>query len=130
MTEQKKEKARLIGILTVLLVLKAPPTLILGLYLLTQHWTFLISWDVFYSDMEDAFSLVINTPEVVEGSEMSFYYVLAFAVLVISAIVSLFLGVIFNLRGAVPWILSLIGQIGTLATGIWPCFVYQLSKAF
>jgi hypothetical protein len=80
--------------------------------------------------MEDAFSLVINTPEVVEGSEMPFYYVLAFAVLVISAIVSLFSGVIFNLRGAVPWILSLNGQIGTLATGIWPYFVYQLSKAF
>ncbi len=130
MASINQEKPRLIGILTALLILQAPLILFLGLNLVTQHWTFLISWDVFWSDMQEALSLVTNTPGVVEGDEVLLYSVIAFAVLTFSAAVVLLAGLLFARRGVFPWILSLIGQIGTLVTGIGLYFVYKPSQSY
>jgi hypothetical protein len=129
-TEQKREKPRLIGILTVLLILQAPIILFLGLNLLTRHWTFLISWDVFWSDIQEAFELVLHTPGIMEGDEVLLYSVTAFAVLVVSAGTALCSGLIFNRGGVFPWILSLITQIGILVTGIVLYFIYKPSLAY
>jgi len=130
MSEQRKEKPRLIGILTALLILQTPLVLFLGLNLLTQHWTFLISWDVFWSDIREAFSLVTHTPGEVERDEVLLYSVIAFTVLVFSAGMTLFSGLLFNRRGIFPWILSLIGQIGILVTGIGLYVVYEPSQSY
>lgn len=130
MSVENKEKPRLIVILTVLLFLQAPLVVFLGLNLLTEHWTFLISWDVFWSDIQEAFSLVMHTPGVVEGDETLFYSVTAFAILLVAAATALISGILFNRGGVFPWILSLIAQISTLIAGIGLYILFSPSQSY
>lgn len=118
MPKEKQARPRLITLLTIFLLLQTPLMIFLGLNLLTDHWSFLGSWPVFWRELEAAFLLVINSPGEFLGEEVLFYEVVAFAALVISAAASLVAGLTFPQGKAVTWILSLIAQIGALLCGI------------
>lgn len=130
MAETKQERPRMITLLTVLLLLETLLILFLGLNLLTDHWTFLFSWPVFREEMQQAYFMVISTPGEMEGDEILFYNVIAFAVLTISAGSTLISGLSFRSGGAVSWIMGLLGQIGLLMTGIGLYFIYRPSQAY
>jgi len=118
MPNEKQARPRLITLLTFLLLLQTPVMLFLGLNLLTDHWSFLGSWPMFWEELETAFLHVIQTPGELVGKEVLFYEVFAFAVLVISAAASLVAGLTFPQGKPVSWILSLMAQIGALLCGI------------
>lgn len=130
MDETKQERPRMITLLTVLLLLETLLILFLGLNLLTDHWTFLFSWPVFWEEMQQAYFLVVSTPGEMASDEILFYHVIAFAVLTISAGLTLISGLSFNRGGAVPWIMSLLGQIALLVTGIGLYFIDRPSQAY
>ena len=129
MSDPKKEKPRLIRILTIFLILQAPVVALLGLNLVTDHWSFLFSWSVFWEDIQEAFSLVITTPGELNVDEILFYSVVAFTVLLVSAGTALFAGLSFNNGQAFTWVMSLVAQIGTLVAGIGLYIIYQPSQA-
>ena len=118
MPKEKQARPRLITLLTFLLLLQTPVMIFLGLNLLTNHWSFLGSWPMFWKELETAFLLVIHTPGELVGEEELFFEVIAFAVLVISAAASLVAGLTFPQGKPVSFILSLIVQIGALLCGI------------
>ena len=130
MTDQKQERPRLITLLTILLLLQALLLLFLGLNLMADHWTFLLSWNVFMRELGDDFQLVLNTPGEIARDEILFYNSVAFVILVIAASVSLIAGITFNRGGAMTWILSQIAQIATLVTGIGLYLIHRPSQAY
>lgn len=130
MTEQKKEQPRLINLLATFLILQAPVVLFLGLNLVTDHWAFLLSWSVFWEDVQKAFSQVIRTPGQLVADETLFYSLVAFVVLTISAAAAFFSGLTFKRGGAFVWVLSLTAQIGTLLAGIGLYMIYSPIQAY
>jgi hypothetical protein len=130
MSEQKQERPRLITLLTLLLLLQGPLILIVGLNLLTDHWTFLFSWSLFWAELQEAFFLVISTPGEIRADEILFYNVVGFAILVLAALASFFSGVTFNRGAAISWIMGLVSQIATLVTGIGLYLIYKPSHAY
>ena len=118
MPKEKQARPRIIYLLTLFLLLQAPLMIFLGLNLLTDHWSFLGSWSEFWNELEAAFFLVNITPAKYINEGALFYEVLAFAVLVLSAVASLIAGLTFSQGKALTWILSLIAQIGALMCGI------------
>jgi hypothetical protein len=130
MSEKKQERPRLITLLTLLLLLQGPLILIVGLNLLTDHWTFLFSWSSFWAELQEAFFLVISTPGEIGADEVLFYNVVAFSILVLAAIASFFSGLTFNRGAAISWIMSLVSQIATLMTGIGLYLIYKPSQAY
>jgi hypothetical protein len=130
MTDPKREQPRLINLLAILLILQAPVIIFLGLNLVTDHWAFLLSWSVFWEDVQEAFSLVINTPGQLVVDETLFYSVIAFAVLSVSGAGALFAGLTFKRGGAFVWMMSLAAQIGTLLTGIGLYMIYSPVQAY
>jgi hypothetical protein len=130
MPKEKQARPRLITLLTFLLLLQTPVLVFLGLNLLTDHWSFLGSWPMFWEELETAFLHVINTPGELVGEEVLLYEVLAFAVLVISAAASLVAGFTFPQGKPVSWILSLIAQIGVLLCGIALYFISRPPQAY
>lgn len=130
MAQKMSPKPRMIGLLTVFLLLEGPLILLLGLNLLTDHWTFLTSWSVFRSDLREAFNLVLNTPGKIEGGEMLFYSVVAFGVLAFGAAVAFLAGVFFNRGSALLWILSLVAQIAVLLAGIGLYWIQAPSQSY
>lgn len=130
MPKKQQERPRLITLLTILLLLQVPVLLSLGLNLLTQHWSFLTSWSIFWSDIQAAFSLVVQTPGQITNSEVLFYDVFAFAILIIAAVTSLVAGTSFSGGKAITWILSLIVQIGTMICGIGLFFIHRPPQAY
>ena len=88
MPEKGQERPRLIIFLMVLLMLQAPLLLILGLNLLTKHWDFLLSWSVFWTDLQESISLVQTTPGILVDDEILFYDLLAYAFMLFGAAVS------------------------------------------
>jgi hypothetical protein len=130
MPKEKQRRPRLIPILTVLLTLQSPLLIFLGLNLLTNRWAFLISLPQFLDELQAAFSLVLLTPGEYARSEIIFYDVFSFAVLLISAVFALIAGLTFYRGKALTWILALIAQIGTLASGIGLYFIHQPPQAY
>jgi len=130
MAVKRQERPRLISILSVLLVLQAPLILFLGLNLLTNHWTFLISWSVFWEDVREAFALMLATPGVTVVNEVPLFDLVGFAILLFSAAASIIAGLTFRKGGAFSWVLSLIAQIGTLVTAIGLYFIHNPSQAY
>ena len=130
MPKDKQVRPRLIAILTVLLLLQAPLLIFLGLNLLTDRWSFLTSWPRFWTELQAAFSLVLQTPGEYARDEVLFYDVLAFAILVISAGLSLIAGLTFNRGKAVTWMMGLLAQIGTLLSGLGLYFIHRPSQAY
>jgi len=130
MAAQKHERPRLIPILSVLLLLQAPLILFLGLNLLTNHWTFLISWSVFWADIQEAFALMLDTPGVTVANEVPLFDLVGFAILLFSAGTSIIGGLTFRKGAAFSWVLSLMAQIGTLLTGIGLYFIHKPSQAY
>lgn len=130
MPKEKQARPRLITLLTILLFLQTPLMIFLGLNLLTDHWSFLGSWPVFWDELQGAFSLFLHTPGELVGEEVLFYEVVAFAVLVISAAVSLVASLTFPRGRALAWILSLIPQIGALLCGIALYFISRPPQAY
>lgn len=130
MTEQKKERPRLLTLLTFLLLLQAPVIVFLGLNLLTRHWTFLFSWTIFWEDIREAFSLMVNTPGEISGDEILFYEAIAFILLLLGAIAAIFAGLTFNGGKPISWILSLFAQIATLVAGIGLYLILSPAQAY
>ena len=130
MPEQEPQKPRLIGILTFLLVLQVPLVVFLGLNLITEHWTFLFSWPVFWADLTEAFTLVLQTPGHFDGGEVLFFHVIAFGILTAGAVLALFSALLFNRGGAFPWILGLLAQTATLLAGIGLYWLFQPSQSY
>lgn len=130
MAKTTHQKPRMIGFLTVLLFLEVPLILLLGLNLMTDHWTFLTSWSVFWADMQEAFNQVLNTPGRIEGGETLFYNVVAFGILAFGAASAFLAGVLFNRGGVLPWILSLIAQIAVLIAGIGLYWIHAPSQSY
>lgn len=130
MPKERQARPRLITLLTIFLLLQTPLMIFLGLNLLTDHWSFLGSWPEFWGALQGAFSLFLHTPGEFIGEEALFYEVVAFAVLIISAAVSLFAGLTFSRGRAVTWILSLIPQIGALLCGIALYFISRPPQAY
>jgi hypothetical protein len=130
MSKNKHVQPRLITFLTILLLLQAPVILLLGLNLLTQHWSFLTSWSILQSDIQTAFSLVVRTPGQITANGAMFYDVFAFVILVIAAVTSLIAGILFSGGKAFTWILSLIVQIGTLISGIGLFVIHRPPQAY
>jgi hypothetical protein len=130
MPKEKQLQPRLITILTVLLILQAPILIFLGLNILTNRWSFLTSWPRFWAELQEAFSLVLQTPGEYTSDEILFYDVILFAVLEVSAAVSLLAGLTFYRGKAVTWMLGLVAQIGTLAVGLSLFFIHQPPQAY
>lgn len=130
MAVKEQERPRLIPILSVLLLIQAPLILFLGLNLLTNHWTFLISWSVFWEDVREAFALMLDTPGVTVINEVPLFDLVGFGILVFSALMLIVAGMTFRRGAAFSWVLSLIAQIGTLVTGIGLYFIHTPSQAY
>lgn len=130
MAVKEQERPRLIAILSVLLLLQAPLILFLGLNLLTNHWTFLISWSVFWDDVREAFALMLETPGTTLAQEIPIFDLVGFAILLFSAAVSIIAGLTFRKGAAFSWVLSLIAQIGTLVTGIGLYLIHKPSQGY
>lgn len=130
MPKEKQLRPRLIPILTVLLVVQAPILIFLGLNLLTNRWSFLTSWPLFWSEFQAAFELVLQTPGEHARDEILFYDVLIFAVLEVSAAVSLLAGLTFYRGKAITWMLGLMAQIGTLLSGLVLYFLNRPPQAY
>lgn len=130
MPKGKQRRPRLISILTIFLLLQAPVLVFLGLNLLTDRWSFLTSWPVFWGELQSAFKLVVETPGEIARDEVLIYDLVAFLILVSSAGVSLVAGLTFPRGKAVAWILGLIAQIGTLGSGIGLYFIHRPSQAY
>jgi len=130
MPKEKQARPRIINLLTVFLLLQTPLMVFLGLNILTDHWSFLGSWSVFWAEFEQAFILVIQTPGEFSNGEALFFEVLVFAVLVLSAIISLLAGLTFSKGKAVTWIMSLMAQIGALSCGIALYLISQPPQAY
>lgn len=129
MPDKKVNRPNLITILTILLLLQAPLVLFLGLNLVTNHWTFLISWPVFIEDLLESYGLFLHTPLQIEGGEAIFFKVLALAILVVGAVSAVVAAILFQRGGALAWILSLFAQIAILTTGIGLFFLKNLTQA-
>lgn len=130
MAKEKQLRPRLISILTVLLILQTPILIFLGLNLLTDRWSFLTSWARFWNELQAALSLVLQKPGEHASEEILFYNVLIFLALAVSAAVSLLAGLTFHRGKQISWILGLIAQIGTLATGLILYFIQQPVQAY
>ena len=130
LSEKKQERPRLIDILAIVLLLQAPVLVFFGLNLLTNHWTFLYSWTVFWQDISDAFAGVMNTPGEIQRSEVVLYDAVGFGVLAFSAGTALFAGLRFKHGSVFVWVMSLVTQIGTLVTGIGLYVIHRPSQAY
>ena len=130
MAKDKQTHPRLIEILSIFLILQAPLILFLGINLITQNWTFLLSWSVFFKDLQQAFLLLMRTPEFVEGDEILFYHLLAYFFLLIGALMALIAGVTFNRGRPFSWVMSLLAQITILLTGIGLYFFDRPSQSY
>lgn len=130
MKNEKIKRPRLITFLSVLLIVQAPFVLFIALNLLTDRWTFLLSWPVFWVDVQEAFSMVRHTPGLVEGEEILFYNVIAFGLLSGAAGFALFSGLTFHSGSVFSWLFSLIAQMITLLTGIGLYFIYRPTQAY
>lgn len=130
MAKEKQLRPRLIAILTVLLILQAPLLVFLGLNLITDRWAFLTSWDRFWAELQAAFVLVSQTPGTAARDELLVYDVISFAILAVSAGLALVAGVTFLRGKAINWILGLMAQIGTLASGLSLYFIHQPPQAY
>ena len=130
MPKDTQLRPRLIPILTVLLIIQTPLLIFLGLNLLTNRWSFLTSWPRFWAELRVAFTLILQTPGEYASDEILFYDVIMFAVLEVSAAVSLLAGLTFYRGKAVAWMMGLVAQIGTLAVGLSLFFIYQPPQAY
>jgi hypothetical protein len=130
MPKQKQRRPRLISILTIFLLLQAPLLIFLGLNLLTNRWSFLTSWPLFWTEIQAAFSIVVETPGELAQDEVMIYSMIAFFILESSAAISLLAGLSFPRGKATAWILGLMAQIGTLMSGIGLYFVRRPPQAY
>ncbi len=130
MPEQKQERPRLIPLLVILLLIQVPVLVILSLNLITDQWTFLFSWPVFWEEIKSAFLLVIQFPGEMAEDAYILYSVVAFAVLFIGAGCGLISGILLHKGGVFAWIMGLLAQIITLGTGIVLYIVYQPTQAY
>lgn len=129
-TLTKSQKPRLITPLTILLFLQIPILILLGLNLLTEHWTFLASPSIFWADIQAAFQLVLQTPGRLVEDEILFFNLMGFFILLLGSIAAFFAGLTFHRGRPTAWILSLIAQNATLLTGIGLYFVHQPSQSY
>jgi hypothetical protein len=102
----------------------------LGLNLLTDRWSFLTSWPLFWEELKTAFSMVVETPGELARDEVMIYDLIAFLILVSTAGVSLLAGLTFPRGKAAAWILGLLAQIGTLISGIGLYFIHRPPQAY
>jgi hypothetical protein len=130
MPKEKQRRPRLISILTIFLLLQTPLLIFLGLNLLTDHWSFLTSWPLFWAELKAAFSIVVGTPGEMAQDEMLIFDLVVFLVLVSAASVSLVAGLIFPRGKTSAWILGLMAQIFTLISGIVLYYIYRPPQAF
>jgi hypothetical protein len=130
MPKEKQRRPRLVSILTILLLLQTPLLIFLGLNLLTDHWSFLTSWPLFWAELQAAFKLVVETPGELAQDEVLIFDLVAFLVLLIAAGAALVAGLTFPRGKAVAWIFGLLAQIGTLISGIGLYFIYRPSQAY
>lgn len=130
MPREKQARPRIIYLLMIFLLLQTPLMIILGLNILTDHWSFLGSWSVFWTEFEQAFILVIQTPGEFSNGEALFFEVIVFAILVLAASISLLAGLTFSKGKAVTWIMSLMAQIGALSCGIALYLISQPPQAY
>ncbi len=126
----KTQRPRLITMLTIFLLLQIPLIVFLGLNLLTQHWTFLVSLSVLWEDIQEAFRLMLATPGEIVGDEILFFNLLGFFVLLMGAGAALFAGLTFHRGRPMAWIMSLFAQIATLMAGIGLYFVHQPVQSY
>lgn len=130
MPKQKQRRPRLISILTIFLLLQALLLIFLGLNLLTDRWSFLTSWPLFWAELKAAFSMVVETPGELTWDEVLIYDLIAFFILVSAAGVSLLAGITFPRGKALAWIFALLTQIGTLISGIGLYFIHRPPQAY
>lgn len=130
MPKENQRRPRLISILTIFLLLQAPLLIFLGLNLLTDRWSFLTSWPLFWAELKAAISMVVETPGELAQDEVLIYDLVAFFVLVSAAIMSLVAGLTFPRGKAVAWIFGLLVQIGTLISGIMLYFIHRPPQAY
>lgn len=130
MPKELNTRPRIVKLLNFFLFLQMPVMVLIGLNLLTDHWSFLGSWPVFWDELKTAYLLVIQTPGELINGETLFYEVVAFAVLVFSAATALIAGMIFPRGKPTAWILSLIAQIYALLCGIALYLISRPSQAY
>jgi len=130
MPKHKQRRPRLISILTIFLLLQTPLLIFLGLNLLTDRWSFMASWPLFWTELQAAFSMVVETPGELAQDEVMIYDMIAFFILESSAAISLLAGLSFPRGKATAWILGLLAQIGTLISGIGLYFVRRPPQAY
>jgi hypothetical protein len=129
MPKVTQARPRLTALLTVLLLLQAPLLVLLGLNLLTNHWAFLTPWPSIWAELEAAIMLIQSSGQITLD-DVLFYDVIAFAVLVFSAVMALIAGATFHRGQAITWVLGLLTQIGTLVSGLGLYFVHKPSQAY
>ena len=130
MPKYHQKRPRLITLLAVLLIIQSLVIIFLGLNLLTNRWTFLLSWSILWEDLKESFSLILKTPGILERDEILFYHVLAFGLLLMGAGASLFAGLSFHRGGSISWIMSLFAQIATLLSGIGLYLLRRPSQSY
>ncbi|HOE70828.1 MAG TPA: hypothetical protein PKZ33_07140 [Brevefilum sp.] len=130
MPNATQTRPRLIPILMVLLILQSTILIFLGLNSLTHRWSFLTSWPRFWMELQEAVALVLKTPGETVRDEILFYDVLLFATIEVSAAVSLMAGLAFPRGKRIAWILALLAQIGTLASGLSLYFMHRAPQAY
>jgi len=129
-SDKRKQRPRLIALLTVFLLLQSPALIFIGLNLLTQNWTFLTSLSVFSADFRSAFRLGLETAEELVRDEVLIHNVMGFFVLLMGSGSALFAGLSFPRGRPMAWIMSLVTQIAVLVTGIGLYFVYQPNQSY
>lgn len=127
---EESHRPRLVTLLTILLLLQVPLLIFLGLNILTQHWTFLVSISVFWADIQEAFRLMLATPGEIVGDEILFFNLLGFFILLLGAGGAFFAGLAFRRGRPIAWIMSLFAQIATLVSGVGLYFVYQPNQSY
>jgi hypothetical protein len=128
--DEEGQRPRLVRLLTILLFMQVPLVIFLGLNLLTEHWTFLVSISVFWEDLQEAFRLMLATPGKIVGDEILFFNLLGFFMLLWGSGAALFAGLTFHRGRPMAWIMSLFAQIATLLTGCGLYFVHQPSQSY
>lgn len=128
--KEKHPRPRLIPTMMVLLILEFPFLIFMGLNLLTNRWSFLTSWTLFWMQFQEAFSLFLKTPGEYVRDEILFFDVLLFAVLVVSGALALMAGLTLSYRRKMSWILGVLAQIGTLVVGLSLHFMHQTTQAY
>lgn len=130
MAGKNRHRPRLITMLTVLLLLQGPLIIFIGLNLLNDHWTFLVSWAVLWEDIREAFSMMLKTPGILVSDEILFFNLLGFGLLFLGAAAAFIAAITFQRGRPAAWVMSLFAQIATLVSGIGLFFVHQPGQSY